>query len=205
MSIFARLTSCSHYIQPVKMSRGHRHPARSASCSRSLFLQPLCGFQSSDVNSSRRKQLHSILSLSPRGCTSPLFASSRHSSLATRHGPFVSIGLQTLILSLRSFSHPQSFVINNFRTLFAKHPGWHPLRAFVHCIAAQKRHSASPLFATLTHSVSRKSFPCHSYENTRDGYPTTPELWSVNTAPRNASGRLGWCIVEVRMRFGNAR
>jgi hypothetical protein len=34
---------------------------------------------------------------------------------------------------------------------------------------AQKCLSASPLLATLTHSSSRKSFPCHSYANTRDG------------------------------------
>jgi hypothetical protein len=33
---------------------------------------------------------------------------------------------------------------------------------------AQKGDPASPLFATLTHSLSRKSFPCHSYANTRD-------------------------------------
>jgi hypothetical protein len=34
---------------------------------------------------------------------------------------------------------------------------------------AQKPLSTSPLFATLTNSLSRKSFPCHSYANTRDG------------------------------------
>jgi hypothetical protein len=32
---------------------------------------------------------------------------------------------------------------------------------------AQKPLPASPLFATLTYSLSRKSFPCHSYANTR--------------------------------------
>jgi len=39
---------------------------------------------------------------------------------------------------------------------------------------AQKCPSVSPLPATLTHSVSRKSFPCHSYANTRDGGVTPP-------------------------------
>ena len=32
---------------------------------------------------------------------------------------------------------------------------------------AQKRAPVTPLFATLTDSLSRKSFPCHSYANTR--------------------------------------
>src|SRR5216684_2019509 len=36
----------------------------------------------------------------------------------------------------------------------------------------QKCLSVSPLFATLTHSLSRNSFPCHSYANTRDGGTT---------------------------------
>src|SRR5712664_2750294 len=39
---------------------------------------------------------------------------------------------------------------------------------------AQKCPSVSPLPATLTHSVSRKSFPCHSYANTRDRGVTPP-------------------------------
>src|SRR5579863_7858712 len=34
---------------------------------------------------------------------------------------------------------------------------------------AQKRPPVSPVFATLTNSPSRNPFPCHSYENTRDG------------------------------------
>ncbi len=39
---------------------------------------------------------------------------------------------------------------------------------------AQKCPPVSPLPATLTHSVSRKSFPCHSYANTRDRGATPP-------------------------------
>jgi hypothetical protein len=46
----------------------------------------------------------------------------------------------------------------------------HPARV-LSCAKAQKHRSASPLFATLTHSLSRKSFPCHSYANTRDTVP----------------------------------
>src|SRR5216683_5037977 len=42
------------------------------------------------------------------------------------------------------------------------------LQELAPCTEAQKCPSVSPLPATLTHSVSRKSFPCHSYANTRD-------------------------------------
>jgi len=44
------------------------------------------------------------------------------------------------------------------------------------CTDAQKSPFVSPLFATLTHSVSRKSFPCHSYANTRDRSVTSPPI-----------------------------
>src|SRR5713226_5341022 len=39
-----------------------------------------------------------------------------------------------------------------------------------------KKPIVSPLFATLTHSLSRKSFPCHSYANTRDRSVTSPPI-----------------------------
>src|SRR5579859_1659617 len=42
----------------------------------------------------------------------------------------------------------------------------------------QRRAFVSPLFATLTHSLSRKSFPCHSYANTRDGGYHSPIFFS---------------------------
>src|SRR5216684_405217 len=66
--------------------------------------------------------------------------------------------------------------INNFQPLFAKHPGWGYPSEDVRCTEAQKCPSVSPLFATLTHSVSRKSFACHSYANTRDGGVTPPPI-----------------------------
>jgi hypothetical protein len=54
-----------------------------------------------------------------------------------------------------------------------------PLRAFLSCTDAQKSPFVSPLLATLTHSVSRKSFPCHSYANTRDrGVTPSPKSFS---------------------------
>jgi hypothetical protein len=65
------------------------------------------------------------------------------------------------------------------------------------CTEAQKCLFVSPLFATLTHSLSPKSFlprssrgPCHSYTNTRDGgTPTLPRRASLppSRAPRSAS------------------
>ncbi len=55
---------------------------------------------------------------------------------------------------------------------FCKTPGVGvPLRKLARYTEVQKCLLVSPLFATLTHSVSRKSFACHSYENTRDGAP----------------------------------
>src|SRR5260370_18359109 len=77
---------------------------------------------------------------------------------------------------------------------FCKTPGVGvPLRGD-RCTEAQKCPSVSPLSATLTDSVSRKSFPCHSYENTRDGGVTPPpksfsplvyseRLWQRATRP----------------------
>jgi hypothetical protein len=50
------------------------------------------------------------------------------------------------------------------------------------CTGAQKYLFVSPLFATLTHSLSRKSFPCHSYANTRDGSAAVAPV-SASTSP----------------------
>src|SRR5216684_342726 len=66
--------------------------------------------------------------------------------------------------------------ISSLQPLFAKHPGWGYPSEDVRCTGAQKCPSVSPLFATLTHSVSRKSFACHSYANTRDGGVTPPPI-----------------------------
>ncbi len=104
------------------------------------------------------------------------------------HCPFVFSGLQTLFLSLRSFSHPDSLFSTTSALFLQNTRGGIPLRKLARCTEAQKCLSVSPLFATLTHSVSRKSFPCHSYENIRDGGVTsTAKLWSVNGGPQNAS------------------
>ncbi len=74
---------------------------------------------------------------------------------------------------------------------FSKTPGVGvPLWELVRCTEAQKCLFVTPLLATLTHSVSRKSFPCHSYANTRDGGTATlPRRASLppSYAPRGAS------------------
>jgi hypothetical protein len=73
---------------------------------------------------------------------------------------------------LRSFSHSDP-LFSNTSALFSQNTrGGIPLPELVRCTEAQKSLFVSPLPATLTHSVSRKSFPCHSYANTRDGGAT---------------------------------
>src|SRR6266852_5627923 len=98
---------------------------------------------------------------------------------------FTSFRLRTLVypeprrdLSLCSFldSRPLFSITSGLPAvagLFLQNTrGGIPLRDLVRCTEAQKCLSVSPLLATLTHSLSRKSFPCHSYANTRDGVPT---------------------------------
>ncbi len=103
-------------------------------------------------------------------------------TLRHTHCPFVFSGLQTLFLSLRSFSHPDPLFSTTSALFLQNTRGGIPLRELVRCTEAQKCLFVSPLLATLTHSLPRKSFACHSYENTRDGGITsTAELWSVNS------------------------
>jgi hypothetical protein len=73
---------------------------------------------------------------------------------------------------LRSFSHSDPLFSITSALFLQNTRGGIPPRDIVRCTEAQKRLSISPLLATLTHSVSRKSFPCHSYANTGDGGAT---------------------------------
>jgi hypothetical protein len=69
---------------------------------------------------------------------------------------------------------------------FCKTPGVGlPLRDG-RCTEAQECPSVSPLPATLTHSLSRKSFPCHSYANTRDRGVTAPPKSSSPLVTRHS-------------------
>ena len=69
---------------------------------------------------------------------------------------------------------------------FSKTPGVGvPLRGG-RCTETQKCPSVSPLPATLMHSVSRKSFPCHSYANTRDRGVTPPPKSSSPRVTRHS-------------------
>src|SRR5258707_1338143 len=91
---------------------------------------------------------------------------------------FTSFRLRTLDLSLRSFldSRPLFSITS---TLFLQNTrGGIPLPELVRCTEAQKCLFVTPLLATLTHPVSRKPFPCHSYANTRDTGATAPRFFS---------------------------
>ena len=89
-----------------------------------------------------------------------------------------------LLQPLFPYSVAPVLCFQSFAASFPKTPGVGvPARELVRCTEAQKCLSVPPLPAALTHSVSRKSFPCHSYENTRDG--------SATVAPASASVSLG--------------
>jgi len=105
-----------------------------------------------------------------------------------RRKAFPCILLRTLFRSLRSFSAPRPFFSTTSALFQQSTRGGIPLRKIVRCTEAQKCLSVSPLLATLTHSVSRKSFACHSYANTRDGGATvTPVSAPSSPAPKPAT------------------
>ena len=111
---------------------------------------------------------------------------------------FVFNNLRTLFLSCRSFSHSNRLfsiacaLFDKMRFLhpgcpcgnsrvaysspiFTSHGSLFTARALRPAPKAQIPLSLSPFAAALTHSASRKFFPCHSYANTRDG-GATPSL-----------------------------
>jgi hypothetical protein len=91
---------------------------------------------------------------------------------------FVFNSLRTLNVSCSSFSHFNR-LFSIACALFDKNTGGGiPLQDFVSCARAQKCLSVSPFPATLTHSLSRNSFPCHSCANTRDGGAPLPKFFS---------------------------
>src|SRR5216684_9247447 len=94
------------------------------------------------------------------------------SNFSTSSISFASFGLRTLKLSCRSFSDSRPLFSTTSALFLQNTRGGIPLRDLVRCTEAQKCLSVTPLLATLTHSSSRKSFPCHSYANTRDGGAT---------------------------------
>ncbi len=121
-----------------------------------------------------RQGLPKLLAAPPVSRTNPAGFSAFISSIS-----FISFRLRTLKLSCRSFSDSRP-LFSTSSALFSQNTrGGTPLRDLVRCTEAQKCLSVSPLLATLTHSLSRKSFPCHSYANTRDG--------GVTVAPVSAS------------------
>ena len=101
---------------------------------------------------------------------------SRHSTLNSRSIK----DLLTLCRSSRSLSHPEPLFSTTSELFSQNTRGGIPLREFVRCAEAPKCLPVTPLLATLTHSVSRKSSPCHSYENTRDGYAFSTALLTAH-------------------------
>ncbi len=116
--------------------------------------------------------LDSALTKTPRVWGGPAFAvqASGPADVQTPNcRPFVFSGLQTLFLSLRSFPRSHRLFSTTSELFLQNTRGGIPLREPVRCTEAQKCLPVSPLLATLTHSLWRKSFPCHSNANTRDG------------------------------------
>jgi hypothetical protein len=88
-----------------------------------------------------------------------------------------------LLQPLCAFFTAPALSFQQLAASFSKTPGVGvPLRAG-RCTEAPKCPSVSPLPATLTRSVSRKSFPCHSYANTRDRGVTPTKLFSPLVYP----------------------
>ena len=148
-------------------------------------LSPTRDHHGSQVTShkSRRPHLHK----------SPVTTS--HESPATSHA-FSCVC--PLLNSLASLFRARVLCFQSFADSFTKTPGWGCLAynsvyrsgSVSLCLSGkhlfsdlrpsraktQKSPSPSPLFVTLTHSLSRKSFPCHSYANTRDGGYHSPHF-----------------------------
>jgi hypothetical protein len=93
--------------------------------------------------------------------------------------------LHALQLSCGSFSHPRA-LFSIACGLFCENSGGGIPLPHLHesrvtspsCAKAQKSLFVSPLLATLTDSLSRKSFPCHSYANTRGVCTTPPKFFA---------------------------
>src|SRR6266851_9575101 len=99
-------------------------------------------------------------------------AGSSPSTSFTSSISFISFRLRTLKLSCRSFFDSRRLFSITSALFLQNTRGGIPLRELARCTEAQKCLLVSSLLATLTHSVSRKSFPCHSYANTRNGGAT---------------------------------
>ena len=84
--------------------------------------------------------------------------------------PFPFILLPDLVRSLRSLKKSTPVFSSNSALFGRNTRGGIPSGRPASCAKAQKCPFLSALFATLTHSLPRKSFPCHSYANTRVGY-----------------------------------
>jgi len=177
-----------HPPRPLPRSLLLRPPSPSAAPSPSQLssnpaLRPLCLGALSPVRS--ESSVNSAVSQSsPRPSPSEtnnlqLRTINTHESPATSHKSRRFMHLPALKLSCLSFSCPRP-LFSIVCGLFCENTGGGIPLPHLHgshltshtprpsCAKAQKTPPVSPLPATLTHSLSRKSLPCHSYANTRD-------------------------------------
>jgi hypothetical protein len=85
------------------------------------------------------------------------------------------------------FSRP-TLCFQQLADSFRKIPGVGlPVQSLAPCTEPQRGRFLSPLVAAVTHFMSRKSFVCHSYENTRDaGMGVTSASASPAKSPSHA-------------------
>src|SRR5260370_29546197 len=123
------------------------------------------------------------------------------SSPSTSSISFVAFRLCPSKLSVLSFSLPDPLFSISSALFLQNTRGGIPLRDLARCTEARKCLSVTPLLATLTHSVSRNSFPCHSYANTRDMGVTAPNfflpLTPIFDGPPLTSARSVSCLVPL--------
>ena len=98
------------------------------------------------------------------------------------------IRLQPLVRSCRSFSDSRPFFSITSALFDKNNRVVYPPRNLASCAESQKRLPVSPFPATLTHSLSRNPFACHSHANTRDMGATTAALIGRN----GEEGRRDW-------------
>jgi hypothetical protein len=155
----------------------------------------------------------SPLSSNPAPC--PLCLSGKslpdlHESPVTNHKSRLFMHLPALELSCLSFSHPRPLFSIVCGLFYENTRGGIPLpdlrRSHLttrssrpSCAKAQKCPPVSPLPAALTDSLSRKSFPCHSYANTRGVCVAPPKFFASGLQPSTVDCKLRFPLTTFRI------
>jgi hypothetical protein len=127
----------------------------------------------------------------PRHAARPLNTGSVYQQRDLKHGVQPTMTTQnSLSLSSRaSFPSPSVAPAANASTKISASPRRFTLMRTL-CALSQKPQFLSPLFATLTHSRSCKSFACHSYENTGMASQKRPQKSLNAPAPSRTANSL---------------